>query len=175
MTDIPSAVTDAEAETLRRLAFGGAVLEVGSLLGRSTVALAGVAASVLSVDPHDGYPENDPRPTLQPFLENLERAGVRSNVTVCVATAQQALPFLRPQQFDLAFVDCTGHYDVTLAIAELAMPLLRFDGVLCIHDFAHPQWPDVSRVVYDLDHNYWVVDRMAVLQGPWHKPLRIAS
>jgi predicted O-methyltransferase YrrM len=147
---IPTAMTDVEA-ALASLAAGGVVLEVGALLGYSTVVLASRAEFVLSIDPHDGYPDGDPRPTLAPFLENLARYGVRDKVAVIVEPAEKALPFLASEYFDLVFVDVTGRYEDTIAVMEGTMPLLRTGGVLAVHDCGHPEWPGVNRAVKEFD------------------------
>jgi len=164
--DIPSALEYREADVLRLYALNGQVLEVGALLGHSTVTLAQVADRVVSVDPHVGYPEADPRPTLGPFLANLERYGVRDKVVPCVGRDDEVLPFLRPKSFDLAFVDTTGKYSDTLRAALGCLPLLRDRGVLAIHDCGHPDWPGAikaaDRLVLVTGVKYELVNRLAV-------------
>ena len=79
--DIPTALSAVEADALRSLSTGKNVLEVGALLGFSTVVMGQVANTVVSVDPHDGYPAANPRPTLEPFIANLSRFDVLETVT----------------------------------------------------------------------------------------------
>jgi protein-L-isoaspartate O-methyltransferase len=77
--NIPTAVTPREAAVMVTHASGRLVLEVGALLGYSTVTLATTALHVVSVDPHDGYPAHDPRPTLSTLpRERPARARRRS-------------------------------------------------------------------------------------------------
>lgn len=111
--DIPTALTFREAEELARLAEYKRVLEIGSLLGFSTIVLAQVASVVHSVDPHDGYPENDPRPTYTAFEANLRKYGVRNKVVVHADLAERVLPPFKGCYFDFAFVDAMGTYGVT--------------------------------------------------------------
>ena len=172
MTSIPTAATPGEAAELQRLARGGVVLEVGSLLGFSTVTLAAVARRVHSVDPHEGYPAHDPRPTLEPFLANLREHGVRDRVVVHVGTDAEVLPALAPAQFTLAFLDLTGMYQDTLDAMERTRRVLRHRAVLCIHDCGHPDWPGALAAVDDFaTHSgttYRLVDRMAIFEQTWH-------
>jgi hypothetical protein len=100
-----------EAECLAALASGQTVLEVGSFLGRSTVAMARTAALVVAVDHHRGSPEHQPDArhyrddtrdladpshvdTAAQFLSNLTRFGVRDRVMPIFAPSERAIEFL---------------------------------------------------------------------------------
>jgi predicted O-methyltransferase YrrM len=169
--DIPSAVTPAEAATLDALAAGQIVLEVGALLGHSTVVLARSAKHVISIDPHEGYPAHDPRPTLGPFLSNLERWAVRDKVTVMLGTDADVLPYLQVRSFGLAFIDCTGEYQVTLDALRRCVPLLRHHAAMAVHDCGHPDWPGALEAAetfaLEQGRTFELVDRMAVFTGTW--------
>src|SRR4029077_11328726 len=71
-------LTSAEAAALAEIAAGKTVLEIGAWLGRSTVALARSARLVVSVDHHHGPPYDGNGSTLQRFLSNLERLGIKN-------------------------------------------------------------------------------------------------
>lgn len=169
--DIPTALTLAEAAELASLAEGKIVLEVGSLLGYSTVVLARVAEHVASVDPHEGYPQDDPKPTLGPFLDNLHRYGVSDKVTVWVGRDDKILPHLRAEYYDLVFIDCTGEYELTAAVMQRSKRLLSPEGRLAVHDCGHPNWQGVRRAVeeFALDHKtgFVLTDRLAVFRRSW--------
>lgn len=169
--DIPTALTDAETAELQRLAAGKNVLEVGSLLGYSTVCLARVAAHVHSVDPHVGYPAENPRPTLGPFMANLERYEVREKVTVHVGADTDVLPYLRERQFGLAFLDMTGLYADTLRGIRLTVPLLCHWAVLCVHDCGHPEWPGALQAVEDyaaeIGTTFRLIDQLGIFEQTW--------
>lgn len=167
MNDIPSAVTTLEREKLRHLARGKRVLEIGALLGHSTVALAKVAEHVVSVDPHRGYPQGNPRGTLYAFTANLWRAGVLDKVTVIVDTHDRALPLLAGGQFDGVFIDCTGEYDLTVDVMAMSCRLLRHHGWMAVHDCGHPDWPGALKAVEDFGRPFTLVDRLAVIEGTW--------
>jgi predicted O-methyltransferase YrrM len=134
MIDIPTGITQTEVFRLREMAKDKTVLEIGSLLGFSTVNLAQVAKLVHSVDPHEGYPDNDPKPTLQPFQDNLERYGVTHRVVIHVGKAQDILPTLEPI-FDFAFIDVNGKYEDTAYCIWAAGRLIKPNGWMAIHDF----------------------------------------
>lgn len=170
--DIPTAVTNREIEEMVQLARDKTVLEIGSLLGYSTHILARAARVVHAVDPHRGYPSHDPKPTLAPFMENLETAGVLDQVIVHVGYDYDVLPILRRGSFDLVFIDITGEFDDTYRCMVRAAPLLTHSGVLCVHDCGHPDWPGALQAVgkFSLERHrgYRLVDRLAIFdQQTW--------
>jgi hypothetical protein len=171
--DIKTALTPMEADALRALSTGKTVLEVGALLGFSTVVMAEVAEAVVSVDPHDGYPTANPRPTWEPFHENLLRFGVADKVTVVrdifpSQAATLALEDEGPPQF--AFIDADGTYETTSAILA---PLL--DGrmaasakFIAVHDYDLPEWPGAGEAVRDCvtqaGLKFGTVDTLAIIR-----------
>ena len=163
MVNIPTGVSIQEIEELRSLARGKIVLEVGSLLGYSTVNLAQVAERVHAVDPHEGYPDHDPRPTLQPFIENLNKFGVRDRVKVHIGKAQDILPVFRYDYFDLGFIDVNGGYEDTLYCLKAVSYLVRPGGWLAVHDYGRvsPDCSGATRAVEEYEKIYksnFVVD-----------------
>lgn len=166
---IPTAITGPEAAALREIAAGKTVLEIGALLGFSTVTLAGVASRVVSVDPHEGYPADQPRPTLHRFLENI--APVRDRITVCLGSDRDVFPYLASRSFDVVFIDATGEYEDTRRIMRGAIPLLRHIGTLAVHDCGHPAWPGAAHAIREFSESwcrpYALVDRLAIFGGTW--------
>lgn len=164
--DIPTALTDAEAFELAKLSRDKTVLEVGSLLGFSTIVLARASKVVHSVDPHEGYPEENPRPTLAPFIANLERYGVRERVVVHVGRDDDVLPAFREGMFDFAFVDLSMTDGSTERAIRAAWGLLAWEGVLAVHDYGREDWPEATKVVDDLfEGPDELVDTLAILRG----------
>lgn len=163
--DIPTALTLLERDRLQELADNKVVLEVGSLLGHSTISLARVARSVVSVDPHQGYPTADPRPTLEPFLANLDHYRVRELVTVMVGTHDDVFRWLRPNTFDMAFIDCTGEFGLTLNVIQSCERLMRPSSIVCVHDCGHPDWPGAMAAVKAYGKPFELVDRLAVINS----------
>ena len=172
MIDIPTALTPAETAELQTLAEGFDVLEVGSLLGYSTTRLAERARIVHSVDPHEGYPADNPRPTLAPFLANLVECGVREKVVVHIGQDIDVLPSLRRGQFDLAFLDMTGMYEDTMRGIMLAVPLLRHYAALAVHDCGHPDYPGSLAAVQTYANmtgtTFRLIDRLAIFEQTWN-------
>jgi predicted O-methyltransferase YrrM len=132
--DVLSAVTRGEAETLARLAAGGSALEIGSYFGRSTIAMASCARVVHAVDPHDGGPDEQ-RSTLEPFLANLERYGVRDRVVVHVGLSVDVVPRLEPATFDVVFVDAMHQRPEVDRDLALAARRLAPGAALALHDY----------------------------------------
>lgn len=132
--EVLSAVTEAECERLASLAHDAYVLEIGAYYGRSTIALASVAKVVHSIDPHRGGPDEDPD-TLPSFLENLSAHGVRGNVVVHVGLSTDVLPLVRPDSFDVVFVDAMHQRPEVDADVALAAGCVRAGGWLAMHDY----------------------------------------
>lgn len=138
---------------MTRYAAGRRVVEAGALLGGSTVTLAAVAAHVTSIDRHVGYSG----PTLRPYLANLARCGVAGRVTPHVGDAAD---WLAVTPADVAFIDLTGTYDVTLA----ALRAVRAPVVL-VHDVGRVRCDGVAAAIAAvggriLEH----VDTLAVVE-----------
>lgn len=175
--EILSAVTEAECHELARRAVGRRVLELGSYLGRSTIALAANAEVVHSVDPHNGGPPGEEN-TLSGFLENIGRYGVRDRVIVHVGTSTEVVPAFREGLFDLAFIDAVHqrpHVDVDAAMCARC---LAPGGALAFHDYnTDGAWADgkwhpfgvrdaVDELVELSGADVHVVDSLAVVVSP---------
>lgn len=139
-TEIRGWLSAAEGEALRALAAGKWVLELGSFCGRSTVAMAEVAAHVTAVDsfrdatipagemPHGSLPE---------FLTNLDRFGVLARVDV-LASRIEDLDFAPlARSFDLVFVDAAHDPDSVERDTWIALGCVRPGGVIAWHDWTH--------------------------------------
>jgi len=137
--EIPSTTTEAECRRLSELARGLPVLEVGSYFGRSTVALASTARAVHTVDVH---PSDDIgaelETTLAALVENLDRYDLRHKVVVHVGFSQLILPMLRPESFDLAFLDAQHQREPVEEDLAALLPLMRERGVVAFHDYGIP-------------------------------------
>jgi predicted O-methyltransferase YrrM len=168
---IPTAITERETAALVRLATGHLVLEVGALLGYSTVTLATTALHVVSLDPHDGYPAHDPSPTLGGFLANVLRHDMIHKVTPVIGR-DDVLPMLAPGAFGLVFIDTTGEFEDTARIIRAVLPLLAPYASLAVHDCGHPDWPGALVAVHEfaaeMHRDFEVIDRLAIFEGiPW--------
>lgn len=152
MIDIPTALTPSETRLLQILARGVVVAEAGALLGYSTVALAHVAQQVVSIDPHNGYPHHAPRPTYEPFLNNLRRHGVLDRVRAVRGDARRELPRLEAAG---VFLDLTGEAELTRACITAAEKTgARW---IAVHDYARGGCAGATKVI---DH--------LIRSGRWH-------
>lgn len=122
------------------------VLEVGTYLGVSTLALALGASPdgrVLTVDlrdvlAKDGYwaTERDPEGRLllgasPAVLWN--HAGVTDRITFMHSPAPECLRWIAPG-FDMAFVDAWKHEEVVLETLRECLRLVRRGGIILVHD-----------------------------------------
>jgi len=146
---IPTALSPGDFRVLERLAKGGVVLEVGALLGASTIKLAQVARRVISIDPHEGYPKDNPRPTAQQFLDNLTSYDVRDKVTVIMEPLEKVVGIFSDRCFDFIFIDITGEYRDTIRALESLNKTLGYWGVIAVHDMGNPDWPGAQQAVQD--------------------------
>lgn len=119
------------------------VVEIGSMKGRSAIALAkglsarGGEGRLYAVDPQE-----DER--YEEFIANLERAGVRQLVEPIRATSHDAAHELRLAGIDVLFVDGSHEYEDVLQDVRDWGPRLGAWGVLGFND---PFWPGVNRAL----------------------------
>jgi len=142
-------LTDAQARTLWdaavRTGAGGAVVEIGSFRGRSTIVLAlavGARGRVVAIDPHSGG-DRGPQ-EISPdqvrgdrdhaeFIANLERAAVTNRVTLVRERSAEALDAVAGA-VDLLYVDGAHRYRPALADIEQWGARVRPGGSMLIHD-----------------------------------------
>lgn len=136
------------AETASRVPASGAVVEIGSLKGRSTCALAAnTPATVYAVDTWNGFGTNDQ--TFAAFRENTSR--YTNILPIHTSSVIAASAFAREHKtFDVIFID--AEHDETNLRQDIAAwrPLLLEGGVFAGHDYGEPTWPDVKRVIDEL-------------------------
>ena len=96
MKDVPGWLTAHEGQFLQKAAFAqkyrdGAIVEIGSFRGKSTIWLALAGDRIWAIDPHKGRVSGGrAAPTLPTFLKNISRAGVRKLVIPVVKTSRDA-------------------------------------------------------------------------------------
>lgn len=148
-TPIPTHLSPEETAALVDLARGKLVLEVGSWLGHSTVAMARVAERVWAVDwhrsdPHLEWATGGRFDSAHQFLDNLDRAGVRDRVVAVIGRSEEVLPRLvggRDAEipFDLVFLDGYHSVEQTEMDARNALsvlgPVPGRDQVIAAHDY----------------------------------------
>ncbi|HYL86715.1 MAG TPA: class I SAM-dependent methyltransferase [Candidatus Angelobacter sp.] len=122
----------------------GAIVEIGSFKGKSTVMLASVAARyglgrVVAIDPHAGLsylgpvPPGNEDPTFNEFLASLKSGGVEQNVEVCHAFSRDAAAeWNRPIR--LLWIDGDHSYRGCKEDFDLFSPYLSEGAVIALHD-----------------------------------------
>ena len=129
-TDLPMGfLSPVEAATLEKLAEGKRVLELGALLGRSTVCMARTAKLVVSVDRHTGATEIGHTNTLIEYWNNVR--GV-PNIIPIVGDFGDVAQLLNGQQFDMIFVDGSHDYKSVQCDLKIAQ---SFGGQIVAHDW----------------------------------------
>jgi len=136
--DVQGWLSSAEGAELQRLAAGNTVLEIGSLFGRSTVCMAETGATIVAVDPHDGFSLADSKwhnvDSLATLRANLAQHAVDNQVVV-IAAPIQAIARHLTRSFDLAFVDGDHSHAACLRDCQIAERLVRPGGVIAVHDY----------------------------------------
>ncbi|HEY7158743.1 MAG TPA: class I SAM-dependent methyltransferase [Gemmataceae bacterium] len=139
--EVPGWLTVEEGQLLWEQAAGRCVLELGTALGRSTVCLAQQARQVVTVDRMD---QAEAR-------EWSRRYQVQDRVVFLQGEIERIVPRLE-ERFDLVFLDSEQNETSVRRDIEAALPVLRAGGLLAVHDYPDPGWPDVRRVVDDYAH-----------------------
>lgn len=127
------------------------IVEIGSWLGRSTLALADhTAGKVWAVDTWRATGELEVLQKDHPgdwiyegFLKNLQG---RNNVVPVRMTSLEASRALSGLKYDMIFIDGSHDYASVKEDIEAWRPLLQSGGLLCGHDF---DWLDVKKAVYE--------------------------
>lgn len=139
-------LTDVEGELLFDMARActgrGAIVEIGSWKGRSTIWLAagsraGCGVPVYAIDPHTGSSEHH-KPgelvaTFADFQRNIAAAGVADLVMPVVKRSAEATADV-PGPVELVFVDGEHGYDAVRVDFETWFPRLVEGSVMAFHD-----------------------------------------
>jgi predicted O-methyltransferase YrrM len=169
--DVDGWLSPAEGQALYELARRSgddlaSVLELGSYAGRSAICLAQGAGRVWCVDTFDGRATPDQRPTLEAFLGNVERYGVRGRVVPIVSRTEDAGGLLEGP-FDLVFVDADHSEAACARDIAFARRVLAAGGTVAVHDYRRPGNEGVTAAV-DGSGLYVarLVDTLAVCRVP---------
>lgn len=151
--DIEGWLSEAQGRALHAAAAAcsgrGAIVEIGSWKGRSTVWLAHGAGKagqkVHAVDPHVGSREDPDERTLEAFLANLDRAGAASFVEPLVMTSADAVHRI-PGPVELLFVDGDHSPAGARSDADLWLSRVIEGGTVMFHDVATSGYSGPRRV-----------------------------
>lgn len=135
------------------------IVEFGSFHGRSTRALADHTAGVIyAVDPWNGdYIYEKTGQTLKgintfvlpEFCFNLKDHIDSGRVFICRGYSDV---FTLPEgvKADMVFIDGDHGYNACKKDILKALSLLNPDGLICGHDYNHPNYPGVTQAVHEL-------------------------
>ncbi|MEC9022408.1 MAG: class I SAM-dependent methyltransferase [Pseudomonadota bacterium] len=153
-------------ECAQKVPDGGLILEIGSFLGASSIALAlgclGTSKRVICVDTFEGNSTDfvkgnnnvwwNGNSYLPLFSKNLERYGVQ-NVVVPVVGNSGQIAVDWHQDLDLLFID--GDHTIEGCTADLFnyVPFLRNNGLLLIHDVLPDREHLISVCTRMIEHN----------------------
>lgn len=135
LADVPGWLGDEEAFALYELARGctgrGAIVELGSWRGRSTICLAlgskdGPGVPVVAVDRHTDK-------TFVDFQENIRRAGIADLVRPIRATSDEAFAEF-DEPIELIFIDASHKYEDVRRDFDQWVPLVVDGGTVAMHD-----------------------------------------
>lgn len=146
--NIPTALSEAEAEALKSLAQDKTVLEVGAWYGFSTVLMGQVASVVWSIDWHLGDSRVGEVDTSRAYLDNLDIWRVRRKVVSLFGKTEEVLPFLSPGVFDLGFID--ADHDGPPVLKDARMCAMLGIHEICFHDYGRkdpPGFEDLTEAV----------------------------
>lgn len=131
------------------------IVEFGSLHGRSTRAMAdNNDGKIWAVDPWAGdYYQEDgntiPISTyvMPYFIQNLKDHIDTGHV---IPVRQFSYYFSSHCIMDMVFIDGDHRYETVVRDIKKADELLRKGGLICGHDYGHPNWPGVKQAVDEL-------------------------
>lgn len=176
--DLQGWLTDNEATSLRELAAGRHVLEIGVWKARATIAMAEAAWSVLSVDWFRGDAYTGPANTLPEAWANICRDQLQDTVTLIVGDFREILPRLDLADIMLAVYDADHSGEATSEALRLLLRQLNPEAVIAVHDY-EPGKPDYAAAVAAIDQaaresgrRLAVVDRLAILFPEPETPLQ---
>lgn len=142
----------------------GAILEVGSYYGRSTVLLASLGRPVFAVDPFDGFDSDKSGDVVEAALrENLKTREIH-NVTVF----RQRIEDWDHRRFNVGFAYLDGDHTYLGTIRQVEAAVLAGASRICIHDWAKTGGgAEVKRAVEDSGLEVVrIVERMAKCRIP---------
>ena len=138
MKDIPGWLTPHEgvflSKAAKSLRAGGAIVEIGSFQGKSTICLAQSGEKVYAIDPHKGVVSGTKTsPTFSKFKKNISEAKVDSLVIPIVKTSQEAAKgWKKPIKF--LFIDGLHDRDHALEDFFLWSAHVTPGGMIAMHD-----------------------------------------
>lgn len=162
ISGIPGSVSSKEAIYLYELAKkcgNGAIVEIGSWYGRSTICLGfgsknGAGVKVYAIDPHTGSPDQRTYKkvnTFGAFKQNIKNSGLESIVEPIITTSEEAVKKWN-LPIELVFADANYHdYEKTKKDFFGWSKFLTKNGVYAMHGTV----PSVSGILEGIPLHGW--------------------
>lgn len=128
----------------------GECAEIGSHTGRSASIIAlklKHSGGHLTCVDHWGWGN-----AYEVFQYNMRRLNL--SVLQMKMSSLHAAERFSPQSLDFIFIDSSHEYEDTVAEIKAWLPKLRSGGLLCGHDYGHPDYPGVEQAVSELCPGY---------------------
>jgi len=156
-------ITTEECATLRKLAAGKQVLEVGTFCGLSALTMAQDAAKVFCLDHFCGDTFTGPANVRDEFLGNVDAVEGWDKIIPLIGSQEVVLPSLDLSHFDLIFYDADHTYESTARGIKLLAGAVN--AVIVFHDYSLPHegvMAAVNEFVRDTGRNICVVHSLAI-------------
>ncbi len=140
---------DSECLFLQECCKDKVVLEIGSLRGKSSVAIAWTARVIYCNDTFsadgNGQTQFPKITTLDEFL--LTTSGY-TNIIPFVGKSAKVIPLLPDNMFDIVFIDADHQYKSVIEDILVSFSKLKDEGFFLFHDYT--TWPGVKKGVDEL-------------------------
>ncbi len=152
------------------------IVEIGSFLGRSTMALADSPGIVYAVDTFKGSEEHQGMLAGVPsdylfdqFNRNLADQIGTGKVKAVPLSSLEAAKHFSEQKFDMVFIDAAHEYESVKADIAAWLPLIADGGLLCGHDYENGTSGALERAVRELIPNFNVEESI------WYTTVPLAA
>jgi predicted O-methyltransferase YrrM len=146
-SDVPGETPEPDCELLielvRELADDALIVDLGSLVGRSGLAMASVCRGsqhVYMVDRFEPGPHLDQggwvTPSLEAIRENISKTGLGEWCTVVQSDSVAAAELFEDGSVSLLFVDASHDQESVEADLRAWLPKMKGEGVAALHDYA---------------------------------------
>lgn len=142
------------------------IVEFGSFHGRSTRALCDNTSGIVwAVDPWNGdyYFDSGEKISVDTFVYPYFCQNLRDHIQSgrLIPHRGFSYSFKLEGKVDMVFIDGDHRYETVLKDIKKAYELLHDGGLICGHDYNHPDWPGVKQAVtklidnFEVEHTIW--------------------
>lgn len=162
-----------ELEKVCELSEGKECIEIGSLVGQSTCAIAPMSKILFCIDCwdfdkeykmigdgdnlyhyanlHKEIEDKNNSSVFDVFLKNTKE--YREKINTIIGDSKVVHKYLSDGSFDFILVDGDHSYDGIISDYINFLPKLRVGGLMCFHDFGNRTWPGIVKAVNEILKN----------------------